>query len=419
MIYQTELKEKTTDPWFLSSCVCQDPLPPTVKIIQPTASEMSVSDIFTVVCQVSGFSPSNILVYWEENGKELPSSRYVNGPVWKYTRSSSFSMSSKLNVSKSLDTPVYSCVVIHESSETPFRSTMKDVLRKFFIFVCSHVPESKTIKILLLQSSNELVCLAFDFTPEAINITWFRDGTSELQDYHTSEPQRGADGRFSIRSHLRLSLIDFLPGVVFTCKVTHRMEEYEEKCSDSSKLISMDNPQVTKPARPALFPVVQRTSGTGHKVTVGCLVHDFSPKSTFQWTDGNGNDLTSEQYPPVQRNNTYTGISLIKVSKRDWNLKKSFHCSVKHGESTKMISEVKMLVCSIQDIYPQDSGEYQDGITTTSQRTKSGYLVTSIYTTTREKWKTNMFHCNVWTPKFNVTKGVSDAEGKSCECGSK
>uniref|UniRef100_A0A672F441 Ig-like domain-containing protein n=1 Tax=Salarias fasciatus TaxID=181472 RepID=A0A672F441_SALFA len=127
-----ELKEKTTDPWFLSSCVCQDPLPPTVKIIQPTASEMSVSDIFTVVCQVSGFSPSNILVYWEENGKELPSSRYVNGPV-------------------------------------------------------------------------------------------------------------GADGRFSIRSHLRLSLIDFLPGVVFTCKVTH---------ASFTKLLNLSRPGKTSSIHP-------------------------------------------------------------------------------------------------------------------------------------------------------------------------
>uniref|UniRef100_A0A672HUR0 Ig-like domain-containing protein n=1 Tax=Salarias fasciatus TaxID=181472 RepID=A0A672HUR0_SALFA len=129
-------------------------------------------------------------------------------------------MSSKLNVSKSLDTPVYSCVVIHESSETPFRSTMKDVLGKF---------------------SNELVCLAFDFTPEAINITWLRDGTSELRDYNTSEPQRGADGRFSIRSHLRLSPIDFLPGVVFTCKVTH---------ASFTKLLNLSRPGKTSSIQP-------------------------------------------------------------------------------------------------------------------------------------------------------------------------
>uniref|UniRef100_A0A672F9B0 Ig-like domain-containing protein n=1 Tax=Salarias fasciatus TaxID=181472 RepID=A0A672F9B0_SALFA len=52
----------------------------------------------------------------------------------------------------------------------------------------------------------------------------------------------------------------------------------------------------------------------------------------------------------------------------------------------------------------QSSGEYQDGFTTTSQRTKNGFLVTSIYTTTREKWKTNMFHCNVWTPNEDRQK---------------
>uniref|UniRef100_A0A3Q3EJN7 Ig-like domain-containing protein n=1 Tax=Labrus bergylta TaxID=56723 RepID=A0A3Q3EJN7_9LABR len=47
---------------------------------------------------------------------------------------------------------------------------------------------------------------------------------------------------------------------------------------------------------PTLFPVVQCGSGTGNQITVGCLAHDFIPKSTFQWTDDSGTSLPSVQY---------------------------------------------------------------------------------------------------------------------------
>uniref|UniRef100_A0A3Q3FIV3 Ig-like domain-containing protein n=1 Tax=Labrus bergylta TaxID=56723 RepID=A0A3Q3FIV3_9LABR len=47
---------------------------------------------------------------------------------------------------------------------------------------------------------------------------------------------------------------------------------------------------------PTLFPVVQCGSGTGNQITVGCLAHDFIPKSTFQWTDDSGTSLPSVQH---------------------------------------------------------------------------------------------------------------------------
>ncbi len=90
------------------------------------------------------------------------------------------------------------------------------------------------------------------------------------------------------------------------------------------------------------------------------------------------------------------------------------------------------LVCLVsspvlQDYYiawSEDIGQkpniYTDGINFPPQKTQLDFSVTSVYTTTKEKWnKHNMFYCNIWpagSEKPLKSRGVSKAQGKSIEC---
>lgn len=88
----------------------------------------------------------------------------------------------------------------------------------FFFFLASLIQSAPSAK--LLQGVSELVCLAFGFSPPAINITWWL-GKSEVSAHRVTKPAKGPDGKFSIRSHLDLQPSDWAPGEVYTCRVTH------------------------------------------------------------------------------------------------------------------------------------------------------------------------------------------------------
>ncbi|TDG95860.1 hypothetical protein EPR50_G00244510 [Perca flavescens] len=94
---------------------------------------------------------------------------------------------------------------------------------------------------------------------------------------------------------------------------------------------------------PTLFPLVQCKPGAADRITVGCLAQDFYPKSlTLQWTDSSGKSLaTAVQYPPTEKNSKYTGVSLLTVSKSEWDSWSSFTCSVTHPGTPPPVTLLK------------------------------------------------------------------------------
>lgn len=109
-------------------------LQPVLRIEKPTFTELYMSKSVMLTCLVSGFFPSDIIVQWKENGQQLPASRYVNSPSWREPGATCFSMRSRLNVTEAEDNNSnYSCVVRHESSETPVETSISDVFGKLTI----------------------------------------------------------------------------------------------------------------------------------------------------------------------------------------------------------------------------------------------------------------------------------------------
>nr|QZZ09854.1 immunoglobulin tau heavy chain secretory form [Micropterus salmoides] len=189
------------------------------------------------------------------------------------------------------------------------------------------------------------------------------------------------------------------------------------------------------PTPPTLFPLVQCQPGSGDKITVGCFARDFYPKSlTFQWTDASGTTLTSENYPLAEKNNKYTGISLVKVSKSDWDSRKSFNCSVNHNGSPKNLQvqkpppkvtllsvpseDTQTLVCTIERgdgkldsfKWKKNDAELNDYIQSPIQKTGGLYSAVSVLKVNNADWDSNaVYTCEVTYRETQYKKKASKA----------
>ncbi|KAK9977788.1 hypothetical protein ABG768_019585 [Culter alburnus] len=202
----------------------REPKQPIVSILRPSDSDLSGPQNTNLLCFITGFFPSDISVEWQLNGTKLVESHFTNSPVVAHT-SGGFSMHSALILPASQwKEGVYSCIVSHESCQVPITATLENLY-------ASVIPSAPSVE--LLQSASRLVCLVYGFSPSAINITWLL-GTTEVSAQNDTNPAKGPDGKFSIRSYLQIQPASWAPGEVYSCRITHATGTQSHNISKSA-----------------------------------------------------------------------------------------------------------------------------------------------------------------------------------------
>uniref|UniRef100_A0A8C6VEL5 Ig-like domain-containing protein n=1 Tax=Naja naja TaxID=35670 RepID=A0A8C6VEL5_NAJNA len=96
---------------------CQEPslslvLPPLSQLTQATSQAVA-----WLACAINGFFPSEILIKWKKNNRNIDASEYITGPSIRETGKSTFFTQSVLKIPASEweNRAVYTCLVGHES----------------------------------------------------------------------------------------------------------------------------------------------------------------------------------------------------------------------------------------------------------------------------------------------------------------
>ncbi|XP_053370296.1 uncharacterized protein LOC128544316 [Clarias gariepinus] len=185
---------------------------PTIRIRVPSDDELLGSNDAALLCLIDGFFPADISVHWELDDIKLDASRFKNSWPLQFGSVHSYFMQSTLIISPlKKENGTFYCVVRHESSTDPIKTEISNI----YASVNKNPPSVK-----LLRSQDELVCLAYGYSPSAINITWLLN-TETVEHNGTSSSAKGSDGKFMIKSHLNVEISKWEPGSKYTCLVQH------------------------------------------------------------------------------------------------------------------------------------------------------------------------------------------------------
>uniref|UniRef100_A0A4W5JWA9 Ig-like domain-containing protein n=1 Tax=Hucho hucho TaxID=62062 RepID=A0A4W5JWA9_9TELE len=317
-------------------------------------------------------------------------------------------------------------------------------------------PEWVSLLSAPIGTTQYLMCSIEDLAPNKVTVTGKQNDMQVEGLTHTVGKQ--PSGLYSASSLLKVTNTDWNNKVKYSCVVQHTEQTITKTISKTGLSSSLKCPAFT-----LLLSPFRTTDGDSEPTTceevfldnqavLECVItgtdQDTVSGTNITW-QVNGQEQTDhiDLKRIESKGNLNSTISILTIDQTEWTNVNKVHVTfllkinplvgrapsvsvhLLPEEDTKE-EEIVTLVCLVVspflcDVYimwTEDSGEYQEGVTSPPQKTPDGnYSVTSVFTTTKDKWKRNvLFPCSVkhaGSDNNTVTKerSVSKSMGNSCE----
>ncbi|KAG9337392.1 hypothetical protein JZ751_028813 [Albula glossodonta] len=312
--------------------------PPTLLIRPPTDTETEGRTDVTLVCLVTGFSPSDIYIMWrKDNGA------YQEGVTGETLQTNGrYSVTSLFTVKTSeWHTSNFTCAVKHaslKSDSTPLLKTVARELDKPCLEVTLKPPR---VREMFIDNQAVLDCDitgAEQAAVEGATVTWTVDGTEIKSGVNTPSGAKWVGHLYRKTSSLTLTQTDWFDGKRVQCSVQQSSDK-----PPINKDISMGQGSKAPPTLLIRPPTDTETEGRTD-VTLVCLVTGFSPSDIYiMWRKDNGAYQEGVTGETLQTNGRYSVTSLFTVKTSEWHTS-NFTCTVKHAsmnsDSTPLLKTV-------------------------------------------------------------------------------
>lgn len=279
-----------------------------------------------LVCLVEGLPSAGAAIQWLQDNEEMTPAPESDESGCSDCTESGVTQWSRVNVTrKSWEGGArFGCRVTHEGLKEPLSATVRNECGVTPQLQVSLLPP--TLEELLVSHNATVTCVVSNAAAaDGVSVSWSRSSGGGLDVSQTEDRQ--ADGRYTVRSFLRVCAEEWNGGETFGCSVREEGVVVAEESIRKETDTPLHAPSVY------VFPPPAEELSLQETATLTCMASSFLPSSILlTWTQQN-QPISPQNYlifGPEKDGDFYSLYSKLEVSVEDWQRGDVFGCVVGH-----------------------------------------------------------------------------------------